>query len=67
MKPRMVEVYGGSGKWNDKGEVKRFDGESGGSETEPRRKTALCELDAGTEIPITQAKKLPDLPTHEVE
>lgn len=67
MKPGMAEVYGGSGKWNDKGEVKRFDDESGLSETEPRRKTVLCELDAGTEIPITQAKKLPDLPTHEVE
>jgi hypothetical protein len=67
MKPRMVEVYGGSGKWNGKGEVKRFDDESAGSETETRRKTVLCELDAGTEIPISQAKKLPDLPTHEAE
>ena len=65
MNPGMAEVYGGSGKWNDKGEVKRFDDESGGSETEPRRKPVLCELDAGTEIPITRAKKLPDLPTHE--
>jgi hypothetical protein len=67
MKPGMAEVYDGSGKWDDKGGVKRFDDESGGSETEIRRKTVLCELDAGTEIPITQAKKLPDLPTHEVE
>jgi hypothetical protein len=67
MKPGMAEVYSGSGKWNDKGEVNRFDEESGGSNTEPRRKTVLCELDAGTEIPITQAKRLPDLPMQEVE
>jgi hypothetical protein len=67
MKPGMAEAYDGRGKWNDKGEVKRFDEESGRSETEPRRKTVLCELDAGTEIPITRAKKLPDLPTQEVE
>jgi hypothetical protein len=67
MKPGTAQAYGGSGKWNDKGEIKRFDDKSGGSETEPRRKTVLCELDAGTEIPITQAKKLPDLPKNEVE
>jgi hypothetical protein len=67
MKPGMAEFYSGNGKWNDMGEVKGFDDQSRGSETEIRRKTVLCELDAGTEIPISQAKKLPDLPKHEVE
>jgi hypothetical protein len=72
MKPRVVEMYGGNGNWNDKGEVKRNDDEARGSEQGTRRKTVLCELDAGAEIPITQipitrAKELPELPKHEVE